>query len=262
MNLSIRCNRIVKELLVRCAAVVLCVFLVCVTGCGIDEYIYLYPPSWGGNDPTDTTDAERKFFEFNTRDFLNIEAADEYYTGYEVYYRVYNKSSVRDADRSQINTYNSNDTTKAMAFNYVSNTKKFRRLIRVQDDLNAPVSGAFIPRSASDRTITIRLHEEGAYAPGIWIDGAPWYQIPAESVLWAPKRSIQEGGSFTDRSLIEFTFDNFTVNNPTDYDITVSDNGSETEVYVLAYAFAVGLDNSYRSIYSEALYLGSITILE
>jgi len=77
----------------RGAARLLAAFAACfLVACGIEYYVYLYPVNSIDNNPTDASSDEANYYGFVTRDEDNIDDADEYFLGFEVYYKIFNSS--------------------------------------------------------------------------------------------------------------------------------------------------------------------------
>ena len=217
------------------------------TGCGIEEFIYLYPveqvvvPS---DDP-----ANRKF-EFKTTDTDNDDHVPAgYFKGFEIYYRIYNTKTVLLNDISDISSYNTNYPTTVN--NYLVTTKKYQRLNAV-----GHTGTLLIPRTGTNRTVIIRLVALDALNPvDMTIDGVSSGQ---------PLRTRDGISDSSQMSTYDFDFDIEDLGSD-DTDITYSTTWEDPlnkNWYVQAFVFAYGTDESYKSIYSEATSLGYVTIPE
>lgn len=217
--------------------IVSCVVL-SLSGCGIDEYVYLYPVT---NPHVPSADSANNYFSFLTSDNKNSDEASGYFKGFEIYYRIYNSESSRDSDVVAINNYNSDNPSSA--YSYLINTKKYCRLSCSVRPIDSPL----IPGSTNDRIVVIDLGQ--SIKP---------YEISVagNSSLYAEPRRTNNGTTEDDK---RFIFDEF---DSGDSDYTYSSSGKTDTVYIQAYALAYGYDQSYKSIYSELCNLGYVTLID
>jgi len=204
-------------------------------GCGVDDFVYLYPVTQLLHTPS--ADAANNYYEFRTTDDDNASNAGDYFKGFEIYYRIYNSATVRDQDSSDISSYNTNNPTTV--FNYISTTKKFVRLTSADRIGSFPL----IAGTSSDRDVKIRLIDYGGELAEIAVGGTG---------LGTPLRN-KNAGAETD----SFVFDEITAG---DSDVSYSASGETAKWYVQAYVLAYGYDTAYKPIYSAAFGLGTVTI--
>lgn len=204
-------------------------------GCGIDDFVYLYPVTQLLHSPS--ADDANNYYEFRTTDDDNASNAGEYFKGFEIYYRIYSTESARNQDSSDISSYNTNNPTTV--FNYISTTKKFTRMTATGR------LGAFplIAGTAGDRDVKIRLIDYGGELAEIVVGGTS---------LGTPRRT-KNGGTETD----SFKFEEIASG---DSDFSYSASSEAGPFYVLAYVLAYGYDTAYKPIYSAAFGLGTITV--
>lgn len=205
--------------------------------CGIEVFIYLYPVEFRSHTPS--ADPANNYFNFRTSDARNTSEAGAYFKGFEIYYRIYTDESEKDAKKAAINAYNKNNPS--LAYNYLINTQKYRRMLTT-DRTSTPV----IEGSASNRMIAVRLLPFDIYTAGLYID---------EVLNGVPRRSVPEGISSPAAlfDVDEVQFDDVDVTG------TAFDHTPNT-IYVHAYVLAYGYDESYKQLYSELFELGHITI--
>lgn len=211
-----------------------------IIACGLEVFIYLYPVNSWEFEPS--ADPLFNYFSFKTSDSKNSAEAGSYFKGFEIYYRIYNNLGAAANDRNQLFTYN--DTNPSLAYNYLINTKNYRRMLT-----NLRVATPLITSATTNRLVTIRLLPYVDIQPSVFA-GTDYYGIP--------RRTVPEGINF-DAALFEF--DEI---NEGDTDVTWGswDDATDKKFYVQAYVLAYGYDESYKQLYSELYYLGYITILE
>lgn len=206
--------------------------------CGIDDFAFLYPPETRLHDPASSVDPANKFYEFVTPDEVNAAEADDFFKGFEIYYRIYSDNAVLSQDATSINDSNEKNPTQIIN---VLQGRGYKRMTRVS---GSSMEGApLIERSASNREILIRLTTEGAYLAEFTVDGT------AQNTV---KRSTSET-SWKAFDYAQIAAGDGDVNAP----LTVIEPDAW---YVQAYALTYGYDLSYRSLYSKALSLGVIVI--
>ena len=208
------------------------------SGCGIDEYVYLYPVK---NPHLPTADQANNYFSFETSDKKNTDEASGYFKGFEIYYRIYNSESIRDADVVAINNYNSDNPSSA--YSYLINTKKYCRLSCMVRPSDSPL----IPESTANRIVVIGF---GQSVKGNEIS------VAGSSSLYGEPRRTNNGTNDEEK---KFDFDEI---DDGDSDYTYSSSGDSDTVFIQAYVLAYGYDQSYKSIYSELCNLGCVTIVD
>lgn len=225
----------------RGAARLLAAFAACfLVACGIEYYVYLYPVNSVVN-PTGTVDPINNQYQFVTRDEDNIDDADDYFQGFEIYYRIFYSESDASADVTLVDNKNTNDPSNVGT--YLQETLKYQRLRASLD----PDRVRLIDRGTLNRDVQIRLSDAGIYAAGFVIDGIT-------QVSWGvPYRST--GSS----SVLENSFD-FDYIQDGDIDVDYNTPTDPTKRYVNAFVVTIGMDENYRRLYSEAKFLGRVTI--
>ncbi len=220
-------------------------------GCGIDNYIYLYPVTTYLNWP-DTTDESKNYCAFHTSDVQNNNAAAGYFKGFEVYYRIYTNRSTLESERLRIDSYNEDESTQAMAFSYMTSTYKYRRLTGSGRLSEYPL----IPGDSYNRDVYIRLYNitGGGYTAGIKV-----YNAGEDSTLLndfgIPRRT--KGGITGNTDDYTFKIDYIKSG---DDDVSWTTFTENEIFYVQFYVVAYGYDESYQSLYSELFSLGYITL--
>lgn len=220
--------------------------------CGIDNYIYLYPVTYWINWP-DTVDESRNYCAFRTSDVRNNSAAGDYFRGFEVYYRIYNNVNTLLSERAAIDSYNEDESTQAMAFDYLTSRYNYSRLTGTERLSDIPL----IPSASSNRDVYIRLYDTAGAAAGIRV-----YDNTENGTLlddWGiPRRTI--GGISLGTNAYRFKLENIGQN---DSDVRWSSTPTdpyEKTLYMQVYVVAYGYDESFTSIYSELFSLGYITL--
>ncbi len=217
--------------------------------CGIEVFIYLYPVIYRDGEPSDTEEFNR--FKFRTSDQRNTDEAGVYFRGFEIYYRIYNNQSTLASNKSAINSYNTSNP--ALAYNYLINTKNYRRLLSVDRTYETPL----IPGAAVNRLVEIRFFSFDVTDPGVYVRDNNTEAILNNYGL--PRRSVHGDDSVYPAP---FEFDDI---DSGDEDVTWSatwDDEFNKRLYVHAYVLAYGFDASYKQLYSELFELGYVTIPE
>lgn len=225
----------------RGSARLLAAFAACfLVACGIEYYVYLYPVNSIVN-PTDTIDPVNNQYQFVTRDEDNIDDADEYFLGFEIYYRIFYSTSDASADVTLVDNKNTNDPSNVGT--YLQETLKYQRLRASLYPDQLPI----IARNPINRTVEIRLSDAGVYPAGFVIDGA--------TQAWGVPYRSTGSSSPLDNS---FDFDEIHEGDAdVDYNSTPT---NPTLRYVNAFVVTIGMDENYRRLYSEAKFLGRVTI--
>jgi hypothetical protein len=231
---------VTKKIQFRLLAVL--ILLLPFSGCGIDEFIYLEPATWLW---TPSSAGDVNYYKFRTSDQENSNIADEYFRGFEIFYRIYNSVTVMSQDTSDITTYNTNNPTGIAL--YLQTTKKYVRLSYdlSADELNPDLkTQPLIEGTSTDRDVKIRLIDYGTAEPA---------SIFAAAVnLGKPVRS--NGQAYPDYLFLYDEIDS------SDTDVSHSSSGESDRWFVQAYVLAYGYNQFFSPLYSEALSLGIITI--
>jgi hypothetical protein len=164
-------------------------------------------------------------------------AYESNFLGYEVYYRIYDKKDKALADASTIiNGWNESNPSSVQQL--ISTTLKYRRMTLAHD-----MSGVLVEALDIPADIEIRLDFSLVQADGELLlylgnnEGVPVY------------RGIAEANQDTGKS--------FSIISAGDEDAELaSESGPGTALYIQAYAFAQGIDDSFVYFYSQAAALG------
>ena len=149
--------------------------LALIFSCGLDVYIYLHPVTY--RDFVPSPDPLYNYFSFQTSDSRNHNDAADYFKGFEIYYRIYNNSGTAATDRSQINQYN--EDNPYLAYNYIINTKNYRRLLTSERTSTPLITGA-----TTNRQVTVRLVPYVDEVPSMYVD---------TTYLGVPRRNVDDG---------------------------------------------------------------------
>ena len=233
-------------------ALPVCLLILFLCACGIDNYIYLYPVTTYLNWP-DTNDEIRNYCAFRTSDTANNSSASGYFQGFEVYYRIYRNLTTLESERLRIDSYNEDESTQAMAFDYMTSTYNYKRLAGSHRLSEYPL----IPGASSNRDVYIRLYNtvNSSITAGIKV-----YESGENSTLLLdcgiPRRTV---GGIT-RNNDDYSFKIEYIKNGDD-DVSWSSTTTEDgKLYAQFYVAAYGYDESFQSIYSELFSLGYITL--
>lgn len=239
-----------------------CFFLLCLSGCGLEVYPYLYAPySYKSETSYSSSDYAQNYFSFNCNS--RKENIDNNIKGTEVYYRIFNSLSKMSSFQSTI----SSQSSTGNAANTLINTQKYSTL-KIS-------TGSYTPliRIAEDNYVYIRLSDKNDSDFRASICVCPpnehiemyneTYALKYKDEIVFPRRNVDSNLTF-----------NFGGSNPDtdkvpvkgDEDVEWSDTTSEEDEgkwYVDMYAVSVGVDiSTWTSFYSELLHLGSVTIVE
>lgn len=208
--------------------------------CGLDVFIYLHPVTY--RDFVPSPDPLYNYFSFQTSDSRNHNDAADYFKGFEIYYRIYNNSGTAATDRSQINQYN--EDNPYLAYNYIINTKNYRRLLTSERTSTPLITGA-----TTNRQVTVRLVPYVDEVPSMYVD---------TTYLGVPRRNVDDG-IYSDAAIFDFEEIN---DGDSDVSWSTWNDTNNKQLYVQAYVLAYGYDESYKQLYSELFYLGFITLEE
>lgn len=242
------------------------VFGLILTGCGIDDYIFLHPVEISLNNPSNSQELNTQYFLFRTKDEKNSSNDPVNFKGYEIYYRIYNSKITLNQDVAKISS--TAEKSSGLIFNWLKDSMKYHRLSCVTNTFTIPL----VSSADEDREVYIRLinfddtvisrvlvGNLNISSPADQSEKIPLL-INTESDFGKPLRTESNGTTSIniENSRYFFDFENI---NPEDSDVTFTKQ-SETimQWYVQAYVFAYGYDSSYNSIYSSYFPLGYITI--
>ena len=224
----------------------LILFNLCFLGCGLDTFYVIDPPSIRHEPVYSSMMADENYFEFRTVENDDYEGIT--FLGTEVYYKIYNSTSKLISEYSSINSAASNETTANQSASRLIETYKYQPL-RSSDETGANI---LIKTTNNSRNVKIRLSDYPEYPAELIIDGAS---------KGIPVRSIPKNPSFNFKSYIGNT-DSLPKSGDTpddDYAYT-STTESIDEYYVAMFAVSVARDITYSHVYSNTVYLGSVTI--
>lgn len=200
--------------------------------CGIDDIVYLEPPKLTHN-PTGYIDEAQMYFEFETSDKENLNAALGFFKGFEVYYRIY--ESKTDCENLIKNMVQYNESNPANSVNYLLSSYNYKLLTyqgySYQDRPIVPASG-----SPVNRRVRFRIEALTSYPNVFSIDGTIQGKVLR-----------QFGEEFADAK-------------SGDYDVQSSSNPSPDSFYVAVFAATYGFDKSFRPLYSSLISLGYVQI--
>ena len=200
--------------------------------CGIDDIVYLEPPKLTHN-PTGHIDEAQMYFEFETSDKENLNAALGFFKGFEVYYRIY--ESKTDCENLIKNMVQYNESNPANSVNYLLSSYNYKLLTyqghSYQDRPLVSYSG-----SPVNRKVRFRLEAVSSFSNDFDIDGTIQGKV-----------SRQFG-------------EDFTAAKRGDDDVQSSSNPSTNSFYVAVFAAAYGFDKNFRPLYSSLISLGYVEI--
>lgn len=221
--------------------------LLFISGCGLDTYYIIDAPPQVINEPLySSIEAASQYFEFTTAEktYSGIK-----FLGTDVYYKIYRSSSRLETETSNIKTIAGDIETATNAPTRLIETYKYQPL-EMSHVYGDPV---FIPAAGYNRTVRIRLSDRDPYKAEVLVNGKTFKDPSA-----VPVRSI-----VTTAGDPTFTFSSTQPSllpKSGDEDVDYSSTGNDNEWYVAMFAIAVAQDSTYTPIYSNVLYLGSVTI--
>lgn len=235
-------------------SVVMCLFAFN-TGCGLDTFYIIEAPTSIVHQPIyNSIDASDRYFEFWTNESTEMEGFT--FMGTEVYYKIYNSSSSMISDVNVLQTLSSDVDKSATAadkmINPTSSGGYGYKALKVDGNNTVPL----IQPSSSNQRVYIRLSDYQAvdeYSARVLINGS--YVNGSESKT-VPVRNN------SDRNTFNFgrTGSRDKKPNTSDEDTKISSSITDSKYYISLFAVGVGRDATYTNIYSNILYLGSITI--
>ena len=200
--------------------------------CGIDDIVYLEPSKLTHN-PTGYTDEAQMYFEFETSDKENLNAAQGFFKGFEVYYRIY--ESKTDCENLIKNMVQYNESNPANSVNYLLSSYNYKLLTYqghfYQDRPIVPASG-----SPVNRRVRFRIEALTSYPNVFSIDGTIQGKVLRQNA------------------------EEFTAAKQGDYDVQSSSKPSSDSFYVAAFVAAYGFDKNFKPFYSSIISLGYVKI--
>lgn len=200
--------------------------------CGIDDIVYLEPPKLTHN-PTGHIDEAQMYFEFETSDKENLNAALGFFKGFEVYYRIY--ESKTDCENLIKNMVQYNESNPANSVNYLLSSYNYKLLTyqghSYQDRPIVPASGYPV-----NRRVRFRLEVAGSFSNDFDIGGTVKGKVLRQNA------------------------EEFTAAKHGDYDVQSSSKPSSDSFYVAAFVAAYGFDKNFKPFYSSIISLGYVKI--
>jgi len=213
------------------------------TACGIEDIIYLYPPT-RTYENSNLDDVSKRYCEFRTADSENARSeAEPYFKGTEIYYRIYESEADCVAATKDIEKRNE-DNPAGIAL-YLLETINYSRLAFQNIDIWLR---PLIVKSNVNRRIRFRLQNYSSGGTGsiaaLTIDGA-FKGVPCRG-----QRIVEEKRLFTGANISRDDVDV----------VKTSSAASQAFWYVNFYAASYGYDDSFKTIYSSVAHLGFIKI--
>ncbi len=218
------------------------------SACGLDTFYYLNPPismtfideaSSLSNDPT------KQFVSFKTASNADSE---DVFQGTSVYYKIFNSTSQLLSNKTSIENIDSEYTNQGID-----------RLISwgYQPLTTDKVTTANLVPAGDVKVVSIRLYNQTQ-------DGAGNYEYPAEITvdgqnIGVPVRSVEDK-TFSFNPTAE---SNSIYSLPVEgqEDVSFSAGVGTNTWYVALYAVSTGMSPSLTPVYSQAVYLGSLSIV-
>ena len=213
------------------------------SGCGLDTFYVIDPPYVYHEPIYSSMDQTEHYFEFSTVE-NNYEGIK--FLGTEVYYKIYDNSTRLISEYGNINSIATSENTANQSADRMIDTYKFQPL-RSSDNTGANI---LIPDTGNSRKVKIRLSNYFDYEAEFSVQGVK-YGVPVRSVLKNPVFSFKEISS----DLLPKGGEN------ADADYAYSSSTEQIkDYYVCMFAVAVAQDVTYARLYSNVVYLGSVTI--
>lgn len=218
----------------------LCLFFF-LNSCGLDEFIIIEDPLAADNRPEISSSFENKHFKFRTN-----ENNSSFFKGTNVYYKIFNSSSV--LDYNTIENLISDENRKSEAYNKLINNGY--KLLRTENttDILIPAN-----KNKSYQTVYIRLtdyYNVTEFSAKITID---------EVNIGKPVRA---DGSLSFNFGKTGNNDYLPGTNASIEEKDYNDSKSNGVWYVSLFAVSEGLDQNLSQLHSAPLYLGTIAIEE
>lgn len=208
-------------------------FIFLIFSCGIDDVVYLYPPVLV-HDPTGHFADDQKYISFTTSDTDNNTYSAGYFKGFDIIYKIFeSKNDYMNIDNS-VKSYIENNSAETI--NYLLNNHSFSYLRYDGKDISVR---PLIEEAAADRLVELRCTAYGSKDAALFINGA---RIGA-----VIRKNSKDFSSITS----------------TDEDVkaaTTESDKSDTNLYVLFYTAAYGIDKYFKPGYSAAIRLGVLQI--
>ena len=203
--------------------------------CGLDNVVYLEPPSITHNN-YDSDDDSNKYLEFETSESKNAGVQD-YIKGFEIYYRIYERKEDRSSDYSSIYKYD--EDNPSVSVTYLLENKKYKTLSLSDSNSN---DRPLIKKTSANKKIKIRLTEYGEEEIGFYIDG------------------VNKGVPLR-YNLQKFNKEDISSTHEDIFPKPSSASQVEDEYwYINMYAATYGNDKSFKPLYSKLEFIGFLKI--
>ncbi len=216
------------------------------TGCGLDTIYVIDSPGSNVHEPLySSIFVEDKYFEFVTSE-KKYEGIN--FLGTDVYYKIYRNATTMNNEKSSIVSASNNNDTSSKSASLLIETYKYQAL----EAYGHSGEAVLIPADGRSKRIYIRLDDSSPYEACILVDGENIY---GSSTRVLPGRNIPDDSTF-----------NFLLSDPKsipksdDPDVKYSGTGDDSEWYVCMFAVGVAQDSNYTNLYSNVMYLGSVTL--
>jgi len=234
---------------------VICLFLFN-TSCGLDVFYVISAPYEIVHRPSyDSTDFSDRYFSFWTNEPVSTTGFS--FQGTDVYYKIYNNVDNMTSEVNTLQSLSNSETTSSTSANKLIDPSTgggygYSKL-KVQEYYNEPL----IPYTGSNQKVYIRLTDYQnleEYSARILIGGSDGSNLYGSASKTIPVRDNRYSFNFGRSGT------NDKVPLSIDSDVKYNSETSDTKWYVAMFAVSVGYDTSYVSVYSNILYLGSVTI--
>ncbi len=200
--------------------------------CGIENIIYLYPPSVL-NNPSGQSDDNLKYFEIDTATVKNNESALDYFKGCDIFYRIYESESDCTAGISSANKKNESNPSGVVDYLLSSLSYKFLGCSEYGSE-----SRPLIKTESKNVKVRFRLTPYSSDRDELSIDGKIIGRVLRYNAKGFDDISIEDG----------------------DVKKASSKNSKTDNFYVACFAASYGTDQYFKPIYSKVVYLGYIKI--
>jgi hypothetical protein len=227
-----------------------CLFLFNFLSCGLDTFTVIEDPNQVTHLPTYESLYDEKYFVFQTRESDN--SSNGKFKGTSIFYKIYSDREKMTSEAGYLNTTGNSSATDAETLINRYGIKE----LKIEGHNDWPL----IEETSTDRKIYIRLsnfQDEESLSAQIRVDSINGTDGTS---LGTPIRNFDD---------LTFDFGRTSSNSEknkvpvtgTDDDVSTSTTvTSEGDWYVSLFAVGVGMETTYNVIYSNILYLGSVTI--
>ncbi len=227
-----------------------CLFLFNFLSCGLDTFTVIEEPRQVTHLPTYESQYDEKYFAFQTCESTN--ASNDKFKGTSIFYKIYSDREKMTSEAGSLNTTGNSSATDAETLIKRYGIKE----LKIEGYNDWPL----IEETGNDRKIYIRLsnyQEEESLSAQIRLDSIDG---TAGTSLGKPIRNFDDLTFDFGRTSSDSEKNKIPVTG-TDDDVSTSTTvTSEGNWYVSLFALGVGMETTYNVIYSNILYLGSVTI--